>query len=138
MPPLFFYAFIISYFPIFSTCHHNLRQQQNDPAHDDIDCLKSIKSSFLDPLNRLRSTWKFANDTNAGLCNFPGITYWNMYDNKVLGLDLHDMGLVGDFPRGIENCRSITNLNPLGNHLSGPIPSEILVANVLVYWAVTR
>ncbi|KAM3739120.1 hypothetical protein ACB098_08G001900 [Castanea mollissima] len=35
------------------------------------------------------------------------------------------MGLKGKFPRGIENCTSMTGLDLSSNKLSGPIPSDI-------------
>ncbi|XP_075635548.1 probably inactive leucine-rich repeat receptor-like protein kinase At5g48380 isoform X2 [Castanea sativa] len=35
------------------------------------------------------------------------------------------MGLKGKFPRGIENCSSMTGLDLSSNKLSGPIPSDI-------------
>ncbi|CAI0459025.1 unnamed protein product [Linum tenue] len=122
---LCFLLHLLPHFPVRATTISGSNSSSNDAGHRDIDCLKSIKSSIvLDPLNRLTS-WDFDNDTNAGLCKFPGIDCWHASDNKVLGIHLPNLGLAGEFPRGIENCDSITSLNLSGNQLSGQIPSDI-------------
>uniref|UniRef100_A0A2C9WJH3 Protein kinase domain-containing protein n=1 Tax=Manihot esculenta TaxID=3983 RepID=A0A2C9WJH3_MANES len=91
----------------------------------DIACLKSIKNSLEDPLNILKSSWNFNNSTEGFLCYFKGVDCWHGDENRVLNLNLTNMGLRGNFPRGIENCTSITGLYLSGNQLSGTIPSDI-------------
>ena len=92
---------------------------------DDIDCLKSIKDSLEDPLNYLNSSWDFSNNTEGFICRFTGVDCWHPDENKVNNLRLSDMGLKGQFPRGIEHCASLTGLDLSSNKLSGPIPFDI-------------
>ena len=91
----------------------------------DIYCLKTIKESLEDPLNYLNSSWDFNNNTEGFICKFTGVECWHPDENKVLNIRLSDMGLKGKFPRGIENCSSMTGLDLSSNKLSGPIPSDI-------------
>uniref|UniRef100_A0A2N9GW59 Protein kinase domain-containing protein n=1 Tax=Fagus sylvatica TaxID=28930 RepID=A0A2N9GW59_FAGSY len=44
---------------------------------------------------------------------------------EVYGIQLVNMGLKGEFPRGIEECRELENLDLSGNELSGSIPHDI-------------
>ncbi|KAJ9173942.1 hypothetical protein P3X46_017025 [Hevea brasiliensis] len=91
----------------------------------DIACLKSIKDSFEDPRNSWKYSWNLNNNTGDFLCYFKGVDCWHEDENRVLNLHLVNLGLRGNFPRGIENCTSITGLNLSGNQLSGTIPSDI-------------
>ncbi|KAM4082690.1 hypothetical protein ACJW30_08G001500 [Castanea mollissima] len=91
----------------------------------DIYCLKTIKESLEDPYNYLNSSWDFNNNTEGFICKFTGVECWHPDENKVLNIRLSDMGLKGKFPRGIENCTSMTGLDLSSNKLSGPIPSDI-------------
>nr|POF21171.1 putative inactive leucine-rich repeat receptor-like protein kinase [Quercus suber] len=75
---------------------------------DDIDCLKSIKDSFEDPYNYLNSSWDFNNNTEGFICKFTGVECWDPNENRFLNLRLSYMGLRGQFPRGIENCKRLT------------------------------
>ena len=36
-----------------------------------------------------------------------------------------ELGLMGEFPRGIEDYKEVVNLDLLGNEFSGSIPSRI-------------
>ncbi|XP_070047444.1 probably inactive leucine-rich repeat receptor-like protein kinase At5g48380 [Nicotiana tomentosiformis] len=92
----------------------------------DIHCLKSIKDSLQDPFNSLDS-WDFSNSTEGFICRFIGIECWHPDENKVLNIMLSKMGLIGEFPRGIQNCTSLTGLNISNNNLYGTIPSDISV-----------
>lgn len=94
-------------------------------VQSDIDCLKSIKDSLEDPLGSLNSTWKFDNQTEGFICKFTGIVCWHIDETKVLSISLPDMGLKGRFPRGIQNCSSMTSLDLSSNKLHGVIPSNI-------------
>ncbi|CAJ1936232.1 unnamed protein product [Sphenostylis stenocarpa] len=93
-------------------------------VESDIYCLKSIKDSLEDPFGYL-SSWNFNNKTEGFLCKFIGIICWHPDENKVLGISLQDMGLKGQFPRGIRNCLSLTSLDLSQNNLTGPIPLDI-------------
>ncbi|XP_027337686.1 inactive LRR receptor-like serine/threonine-protein kinase BIR2 [Abrus precatorius] len=90
----------------------------------DIFCLKSIKDSLEDPYNILKS-WNFNNKTEGFICRFIGVECWNQIENRVLILKLSNMGLKGQFPRGIGNCSSLNGLDLSMNNLSGAIPSDI-------------
>jgi len=91
----------------------------------DIFCLKSIKNSLEDPNNYLTSSWNFNNKTEGFICRFNGVECWHPDENKVLNLKLSNLGLKGQFPRGLENCSSLTGLDLSVNELSGSIPSDI-------------
>ena len=90
----------------------------------DIDCLKSIKSALEDTSNSLAS-WNFNNQTEGFICKFTGIECWHPDENRVLSIRIPDMGLKGEFPRGIQNCSSLTSLDLSNNKLNGSIPSNI-------------
>ncbi|KDO37775.1 hypothetical protein CISIN_1g042065mg, partial [Citrus sinensis] len=92
---------------------------------EDIACLKSIKDSLEDPFNYLNSSWNFNNDTEGFICKFTGVECWHPDENKVLNLRLTDMGLKGQFPRGIRNCSSMTGLDLSSNKLYGSLPDDI-------------
>lgn len=92
---------------------------------EDLACLKSIKDSLEDPFNNLNSSWNFNNDTEGFICQFTGVECWHPDENKVLNLRLTDMGLRGQFPRGIRNCSSMTGLDLSSNKLYGPLPDDI-------------
>ena len=94
-------------------------------VQSDIDCLKSIKDSLEDPFNSLNSSWDFSNNTEGFICRFTGVECWHPDENKVNKLILRDMGLKGQFPRGIEHCASLTGLDLSSNKLSGPLPFDI-------------
>ncbi|KAK9944536.1 hypothetical protein M0R45_010097 [Rubus argutus] len=64
----------------------------------DINCLKNIKASLEDPLDMLSSSWNFNNATEGFICQFP---------------------------RGVQNCTSLTGLDLSSNSLSGSIPVDV-------------
>ncbi|GAB4839217.1 hypothetical protein Ancab_028745 [Ancistrocladus abbreviatus] len=90
----------------------------------DFHCLRAIKDSLEDPHGML-SSWNFANKTEGSICYFAGIDCWHPDESRVLHIGLADMGLKGQFPRGVENCTSLTGLDLSNNELTGPIPSDI-------------
>ncbi|KAJ8562117.1 hypothetical protein K7X08_011408 [Anisodus acutangulus] len=108
--------------PFFIFCSFSLRC---NAVQSDIDCLKSIKDSLEDPLNILATSWKFDTQTEGFICKFTGVQCWHPDENKVLSLSLPDMGLVGEFPRGIQNCTSLSSLDLSSNKLYGTIPFDI-------------
>ncbi|KAI3418606.1 hypothetical protein J3R85_013669 [Psidium guajava] len=96
-----------------------------DCLETDINCLKTIKASVQDPLNYLNYSWNFDNSTEGFICRFTGVDCWHPDENRVLNLKFSDMGLKGQFPRGIEKCESLAGLDLSNNEFSGPIPDNI-------------
>ena len=92
---------------------------------DDVDCLKSIKDSLEDPNGYLKDSWNFNDNTEGFICSFTGVECWHSSGEDVLNLRLHNMGLGGQFPRGIKNCTRLTGLALSDNELSGPLPFDI-------------
>ncbi|WOH01906.1 hypothetical protein DCAR_0521292 [Daucus carota subsp. sativus] len=93
-------------------------------GQSDVNCLRSLKNSMKDPLNSLYN-WNFNNNTEGFICRFNGIECWHENENRVLNIKLSDMGLKGEFPRGIVDCSSVTGVDLSSNELSGSIPSDI-------------
>ncbi|KAL3649245.1 hypothetical protein CASFOL_005648 [Castilleja foliolosa] len=112
------FALVISIF-IWLLSTQFLRATQSD-----IDCLRSIKASLRDPSNYLES-WDFNNGTRTIVCDFTGIECWHERDNSVLNIKLASMGLGGEFPLGVSNCKAMTSLDLSNNNLHGQIPNNI-------------
>ncbi|KAL9234846.1 hypothetical protein vseg_009668 [Gypsophila vaccaria] len=91
----------------------------------DVNCLRRIYTSVQDPNGYLNGTWDFSNKTEGSICRFYGIECWHPEESRVLNIKLSEMGLIGEFPRGVEDCQSLTGLDLSGNNFSGPIPSNI-------------
>uniref|UniRef100_R7WC90 Leucine-rich repeat-containing N-terminal plant-type domain-containing protein n=1 Tax=Aegilops tauschii TaxID=37682 RepID=R7WC90_AEGTA len=68
----------------------------------DIQCLKSVQQSVIDPNGVLKSLWYFENPypNNAYICRFTGVEFWYPDENRVLSLRLGNLGLEGPFPQG--------------------------------------
>ncbi|KAJ6902444.1 inactive leucine-rich repeat receptor-like protein kinase [Populus alba x Populus x berolinensis] len=96
-----------------------------DATATDIECLKSIKDSLVDPYNYLNTTWDFNNNTEGFLCRFMGVECWHPDENRVLNIRLSDLSLKGRFPLGIQKCTSLTGLDLSRNKLFGSIPADI-------------
>lgn len=93
-------------------------------AQSDVSCLRAIKSQLEDPMDNLGS-WDFSNNTGTSICKFTGIECWHEDDNKVLNIRLSDMGLKGEFPQGLADCKSLTGLDLSRNSIRGNIPDNI-------------
>ncbi|XP_010514548.1 PREDICTED: inactive LRR receptor-like serine/threonine-protein kinase BIR2 [Camelina sativa] len=91
---------------------------------DDIRCLRGVQSSLTDPQGALKS-WNFGNTTVGFLCNFVGVSCWNNQENRVINLELRDMGLSGKIPESLQYCGSLQKLDLSSNQLSGNIPREL-------------
>ncbi|GKV02194.1 hypothetical protein SLEP1_g14656 [Rubroshorea leprosula] len=97
----------------------------------DVNFLKSIKDSLDDPYSYLKASWNFNNNTEGFIYRFSGVEFWSPDENRVLNIQLSDMSLKGQFPRGISDCSSLTGLDLSNNELSGPIQSDI--SSILPY-----
>eukprot|EP01018_Ginkgo_biloba_P002723 Gb_38790 [translate_table: standard] len=94
------------------------------PGEDDIKCLQTVHQQLKDPEGDLVN-WKFGNTTTGFTCNFLGIQCWHPDEDRVLSIKLPGLGLEGEFPSGLQYCRSMTDLDLSNNALSGTIPSEL-------------
>uniref|UniRef100_A0A7N2MSH4 Leucine-rich repeat-containing N-terminal plant-type domain-containing protein n=1 Tax=Quercus lobata TaxID=97700 RepID=A0A7N2MSH4_QUELO len=91
----------------------------------DISCLKSIRDSLEDSLNRISTSWTFNNPTERSICGYVGVSCWYIFENRVRGVQLANMGLKGKFPRGLVDCSVLIILDLSGNEISGSIPRDI-------------
>ncbi|XP_058094360.1 probably inactive leucine-rich repeat receptor-like protein kinase At5g48380 [Magnolia sinica] len=96
----------------------------SDATESDIQCLRGLKASLIDP-NGYLSSWDFNNKTEGSICRFNGIECWHNDENKVLNIRLSNMGLKGRFPEALKNCTSMTGLDLSTNELFGPLPDNI-------------
>ncbi|CAL4887870.1 unnamed protein product [Urochloa decumbens] len=87
----------------------------------DRQALLSFKSQIDDPLGAL-ATW---HNDSANFCNWQGITCSKKHANRVIALDLHSKGLVGQIPLSIANLSFLTTIHLSDNHLHSAIPYEI-------------
>ncbi|OMO79103.1 hypothetical protein CCACVL1_13912 [Corchorus capsularis] len=92
-------------------------------SEDDMKCLEGVKNSLKDPDGKL-STWTFNNNSVGFICKFVGVSCWNERENRLLGLELRDMGLSGQLPESLKYCQSMQTLDLSANKLSGAIPSS--------------
>ncbi|KQK06249.1 probably inactive leucine-rich repeat receptor-like protein kinase At5g48380 [Brachypodium distachyon] len=92
----------------------------------DVQCLRSVLRSVIDPNRILISSWNFDNSSTIGyICRFTGVECWHPDENRVLSLRLGNLGLQGSFPQGLQNCSSMTGLDLSSNNFTGPIPLDI-------------
>ncbi|KAJ4847980.1 hypothetical protein Tsubulata_035840 [Turnera subulata] len=83
-----------------------------------------FEDSLVDPHGYLNS-WDFGNKTEGAICMFLGVECWHPDENRVLNLRLSDMGLKGQFPRGLQYCTSLSGLDLSSNSLQGRIPYNL-------------
>jgi hypothetical protein len=62
---------------------------------------------------------------SRSICDFTGVLCWNSDEDRVLSLNLNNLGLEGRFPQGLEYCTSLVSLDLSINNLSGLIPPDI-------------
>ncbi|KAK7841831.1 putativeinactive leucine-rich repeat receptor-like protein kinase [Quercus suber] len=117
-------SLVIALLHIFALSFLNILVISNGFESGEISCLRSIKESLEDPYNKFKHSWNFGNTTRGFICNFVGVTCWNPDENRIIGIELGNMRLKGQFPR-TKNCWLLTHLNLSGNELTGTIPSEI-------------
>ncbi|KAK7816529.1 inactive lrr receptor-like serine/threonine-protein kinase bir2 [Quercus suber] len=117
-------SLVIALLHIFALSFLNILVISNGFESGEISCLRSIKESLEDPYNKFKHSWNFSNTKRGFICNFVGVTCWNPDENRIIGIELGNMRLKGQFPR-TKNCWLLTHLNLSGNELTGTIPSEI-------------
>ncbi|KAG9447683.1 hypothetical protein H6P81_013811 [Aristolochia fimbriata] len=84
---------------------------------DELSVLLSIKSSLIDPLNRLED-WK-----NRGHCNWTGVTCGST--GAVERLDLSHMNLSGRVTEDVQHLRSLTVVNICCNSFASSLPKSL-------------
>ncbi|KAK9919826.1 hypothetical protein M0R45_028401 [Rubus argutus] len=92
-------------------------------CEDSSDCqtlLKFKEGLTSDPKGHLQ-TWNKANP----LCNWTGITCHPQLEDRVIGLELIDMGLLGRISPFISNLSLLTTLSLQSNGFHGSIPSSL-------------
>ncbi|XP_057472981.1 MDIS1-interacting receptor like kinase 1-like [Actinidia eriantha] len=92
---------------------------------DETSILLSIKSSLVDPLDRLRD-WKLPNSgigNTSVHCNWTGV-FCNS-NGEVKRLDLSHMNLTGSVSEEIQNLRSLASLNFCCNGFSSSLPKSL-------------
>ncbi|KAL5080156.1 hypothetical protein RYX36_008577 [Vicia faba] len=115
--PLFFLLFTIFTFWVFFT--------SSQAEEDDVRCLRGIKESLGNSESGI-SSWSFNNDTVGFICDFTGVTCWNVRENRVLGLELKGMQLKGKIPESLKYCgQNLQKLDLGSNSLSSVIPTQI-------------
>jgi serine/threonine protein kinase len=90
---------------------------------DSVKCLRGIQQQ--NP-NSIISSWSFNNKTVGFICDFVGVTCWNVRENRVLGLELKNMKLSGKIPESLKYCgKSLQKLDLGSNSLTSVIPTQI-------------
>ncbi|KAI8533894.1 hypothetical protein RHMOL_Rhmol10G0045900 [Rhododendron molle] len=92
-------------------------------SEDDMACLQGVKAAVANPSTL--NSWTFSNTTAGFICSFVGATCWSDRENRLIGLDLGEMSLGGQFPLALQYCYSLQNLDLSGNNLTGLVPPTI-------------
>ncbi|KAK9726440.1 hypothetical protein RND81_05G215400 [Saponaria officinalis] len=90
--------------------------------NDEPSVLLSIKSSLVDPLNRLND-WKLPINNSSAHCSFTGVYCSNV--GTVEKLDLSHMNLSGKVSDELRHLNSLTSLNLCGNGFSSSLPKSV-------------
>ncbi|KAF5739651.1 putative BRASSINOSTEROID INSENSITIVE 1-associated receptor kinase 1 precursor [Tripterygium wilfordii] len=93
-------------------------------SEDDVKCLEGVQASLGDPEGKL-SSWSFANSSVGFVCDFVGVSCWNIRENRIIELQLREMELSGQVPESLQYCQSLQKLDLSSNKLSGSIPPQI-------------
>ncbi|KAL8051597.1 hypothetical protein ABFX02_06G158300 [Erythranthe guttata] len=120
----FCHFFLLAF--LFSVHNHSITAKTSNIDNDrsSLLTLKSLITS--DPYNSLTNNWT----TKASVCSWIGVTCDSLH-NRVIGLDISNMGLVGTIPPEIENLSSLVTLNLGYNRFHGPIPSSVFNMSLL-------
>ncbi|KAF7025075.1 hypothetical protein CFC21_037316 [Triticum aestivum] len=117
------YTRLVVWLLLLSSCSSYFGHVTSD---SDVQCLKDLKQSVIDPNGVLEASWSFSNNGIDGyICRFTGVECWHPDQNRVLGLRLGNLGLEGPFPPGLQLCSFMTALDVSGNNFSGPLPEHI-------------
>ncbi|KAL1542106.1 LRR receptor-like serine/threonine-protein kinase GSO1 [Salvia divinorum] len=106
-------------FAVYCLIHTTLAFVAN--PNTDRSSLLALKAHITsDPHNLLMKNWT----TKTSVCNWIGITC-DPLSNRVTGLNISDMQLVGVIPPEIGNLSSLTSLDMNENSFYGPIPASL-------------
>nr|POE56163.1 putative inactive leucine-rich repeat receptor-like protein kinase [Quercus suber] len=112
-------SLVIALLHIFALSFLNILVISNGFESGEISCLRSIKESLEDPYNKFKHSWNFSNTKRGFICNFVGVTCWNPDENRIIGIELGNMRLKGQFPR-TKNCWLLTHLNLSESYANNP------------------
>ncbi|XP_074304271.1 uncharacterized protein LOC141638986 [Silene latifolia] len=91
-------------------------------SNNEASVLLSIKSSIVDPLNKLRD-WKLPVTNNSAQCNWAGVSCTNL--GEIEKLDLSHMNLTGKLSGDFQRLSSLSFLNLCGNGFSSSLPNSL-------------
>ncbi|XBI67242.1 hypothetical protein VPH35_046635 [Triticum aestivum] len=98
-------------------------------SEQDIQCLRSVQQSVIDPLGVLKSSWNFGYATGGYICDFTGIPY-------VTSLNLSYNKFSSEIPESIANLAYLNVLKLQHNQLSGQIPERFSMLSRLTTFIV--
>ncbi|KAF6141051.1 hypothetical protein GIB67_006496 [Kingdonia uniflora] len=112
------------------------KEEVGTVANDEVSALLSIKSSLIDPLDRLKD-WTIPVDGLGTLhCNWTGV--WCNANGVVEKLDLSHMNLTGRVSEHIRGLRSLTFINICCNGISSLLPKSISNLTQVKYFDVSQ
>lgn len=82
-------------------------------TEDDMKCLEGVKNSLKDPDGKL-SGWRFDNNSVGIICNFDGVTCWNVRENRLIRLELRDMKLSGQLLQSLGVLSEFADFGSVG------------------------
>lgn len=93
-------------------------------ASEDQHALDEIRAQIsVDPSGVLSKNWT----ANTSICTWTGVSCgFRSGTQRVIALDLSDMGLVGRIPPQIGSLLFLTSLDLSNNNFHGPIPPEMM------------
>ncbi|XP_074279032.1 uncharacterized protein LOC141603880 [Silene latifolia] len=113
--------FIILFF--FFYCYIGSYSISGETFNDEVSVLLSIKSTLIDPLNKLHD-WKLpVNNSSAAHCSWTGVSCSNV--GRVEKLDLSHMNLSGKVSDEFQHLNSLSFLNLCGNGFSSMLPNSV-------------
>ncbi|KAL9228261.1 hypothetical protein vseg_003861 [Gypsophila vaccaria] len=90
--------------------------------NDEASVLLSIKSSLVDPLNRLHD-WKLPINSSSGHCSWTGVSCSSV--GTVEKLDLSHMNLSGKVSDELQHLKSLSSLSLCGNGFTSTLPKSV-------------
>uniref|UniRef100_R7WDT8 Leucine-rich repeat-containing N-terminal plant-type domain-containing protein n=1 Tax=Aegilops tauschii TaxID=37682 RepID=R7WDT8_AEGTA len=93
-------------------------------SEQDIQCMRSVQQSVIDPLGVLKSSWNFGYATDGYICYFAGEIPESIANLAYLNvLKLQHNELSGQIPEWFSMLNRLTTFIVADNFLSGPIPT---------------